>query len=232
MARTSIVSPFNSFMAGKLFELPFSALLNLFSCFNNAAPTWLLPRMPTAMVMSERVKPSCAARSARDRSARGTTAEMFRSDAPWAMATTLTFALPKAVKKAPLMPGVSFMPSPMTARMLISLRDVARISSSLANSMAKASLTLLRPGISSFSSTATVMECSEEPWEVRITFTPARPRASIILRATPGVPRKEAPDKVTSATFSMDVMAFTGMLPSSSTKSSWSGQRSRASPRP
>mmetsp|Transcript_117876 Transcript_117876/g.328343 ORF Transcript_117876/g.328343 Transcript_117876/m.328343 type:complete len:357 (+) Transcript_117876:884-1954(+) len=229
-ARTSMFKRFTSIMAGML-RLRLPERLNWASCCMSCVPTLPLPMIPTAIVMSESVKPAWAARSPRDRSSREMTADMLRSDEPCAMAITLTWALPNELKKRPPMPGLLFMPSPMTAMMLTWLFVNTRISGSLANSNAKACLMLLRAGASSFSSTATVIECSEEPWEVRITLTPAVPRASIILLATPGVPRKEAPARVTRHTFSMDVIAFTGKF-SSSSSSSWSGHRRKSSPRP
>jgi len=58
----------------------------------NAVPTWPVQMIATATLVSDKVKPSCAACEASDRSSRSTTAEMFLSEAPWAMATTLTLA--------------------------------------------------------------------------------------------------------------------------------------------
>mmetsp|Transcript_71675 Transcript_71675/g.213935 ORF Transcript_71675/g.213935 Transcript_71675/m.213935 type:complete len:322 (-) Transcript_71675:1041-2006(-) len=229
MARTSMCSRFTSAMAGSfVLRSPESWKFRIWRI--SSVPTFPLPMMPTAIVMSESVKPSCAARSALDRSSWGTTAEMLRSEEPWAMAITLTFALPMELKKRPLMPGRHFMPSPMTARMLVPPREVTRHSWLFAMSSAKACSTARTATFRSFSSTAVVMECSEDPCEARITLTPALPRASIIFLATPGVPRNEAPAMVTSAIFSMEVMAFTGK--SSSSSSSWSGHRRNSSPRP
>mmetsp|Transcript_40646 Transcript_40646/g.116050 ORF Transcript_40646/g.116050 Transcript_40646/m.116050 type:complete len:360 (+) Transcript_40646:959-2038(+) len=230
MARTSMFRRFESTRAGR-FRLRSPLFVKLEIWRISSVPTWPEPMMPMAIVMSESVKPAWDARSARERSSRDTTAEMLRSEEPCAMATMLTFARPSELKKRPLMPVRRFMFSPMTARMLTPPREAARISSSCESSRAKACRTEARAGCSSRSSTATVMECSEEPWDVRITLTPALHSASIILRPTPGVPRKDAPLSVTSATFSMEVMAFTGKS-SSSSSSVWSGQRSQSSPRP
>mmetsp|Transcript_90225 Transcript_90225/g.291977 ORF Transcript_90225/g.291977 Transcript_90225/m.291977 type:complete len:319 (+) Transcript_90225:867-1823(+) len=228
-ARTSMFRPLISLRAGRS-TLRFTFFWKSLSCFSSSVPTLPLPMMPTATVMSESVKPAWAARRARERSSRATTVEMLRSEEPCAMAMTFTLALPRELRKRPPMPGRLFMPSPMTARMLTPGLEVTRISESRASSRAKACSTLSTAGCMSRSSTATVMECSEEPWEVRMTFTPQVQRASIMRRATPGVPRKLAPARVTSATFSMEVSAFTGKSPSSS--SSWSGQRKQSSPRP
>mmetsp|Transcript_103270 Transcript_103270/g.301264 ORF Transcript_103270/g.301264 Transcript_103270/m.301264 type:complete len:328 (+) Transcript_103270:921-1904(+) len=230
MARTSMCSRLTSDMAGSL-GLRSPALWNCANWRRSSVPTLPLPMIPTATVMSESVKPACAERSARERSAWGTTAEMLRSEEPWAMAMMLTLALPKELKNWPLMPVRLFMPSPTTATILQPARELTRHSWLLASSSAKACSTLCIATPRSFSSTATVMECSEEPWEARMTFTPVLPRASIIFLATPGVPRKDAPEMVRRATFSMDVIAFTGNT-SSSSSSSWSGHRSQSSPRP
>mmetsp|Transcript_44227 Transcript_44227/g.59960 ORF Transcript_44227/g.59960 Transcript_44227/m.59960 type:complete len:263 (-) Transcript_44227:45-833(-) len=204
---------------------------NLASWRTSSEPTAPLPMMPTASVMSESVKPSWAARRARESSSRSTTAEILRSDEPCAIAMMLTWARPRDWKNLPQTPVRFFMPSPMTARMLTFLRAVTRISESRESSIAKACFTDSSAPCASFSSTATVIECSDEPWEVRMTFTLALPRASIIRRATPGVPRKDAPASVTSATFSMEVMAVTGIRESGSS-SAWSSHLSHSSPRP
>mmetsp|Transcript_87832 Transcript_87832/g.273002 ORF Transcript_87832/g.273002 Transcript_87832/m.273002 type:complete len:320 (-) Transcript_87832:184-1143(-) len=230
MQRTSMCSPLTSAKHGS-FLLPAPELLNCSIVRRSSVPTFPVPMMPTAMVMSESVKPAWAARRPRERSSWGMTAEMLRSEDPWAMAITLTFDLPMALKKRALMPGRHFMPSPITAMMLVPVREFTRHSWLLASSSAKACSTLFTAMDVSFSSTATVMECSEEPCEARITFTPELPSASIIFLATPGVPRKDAPATVTRPTFSMDVMAFTGKV-SSSSSSPWSGHRSHSSPRP
>mmetsp|Transcript_40584 Transcript_40584/g.122585 ORF Transcript_40584/g.122585 Transcript_40584/m.122585 type:complete len:300 (-) Transcript_40584:1120-2019(-) len=232
-ARTSMCKWFTSFIARKFLPRPDESS-KLAICFNKCAITRLFPghpMIPTATVVSESVKPACAARRARERSSRGTTAEMFRSEEPCAMAMTFTCARPSALKKRPLMFGRFFMPSPMAARMLQPGTVVTRISESVLSSTAKACSTLAAATGASPSSTATVIECSDEPWDVKITLTPVLARASIILRATPWVPRKDAPESVTNATFSIDVMALTGGL-SSLSSSSWSSQRSQSSPRP
>jgi hypothetical protein len=43
------------------------------------------------------------------------TAEMLRSEAPWAIARTLMPALPRVPKKRPALPGMPAMSSPTTA---------------------------------------------------------------------------------------------------------------------
>mmetsp|Transcript_17290 Transcript_17290/g.51885 ORF Transcript_17290/g.51885 Transcript_17290/m.51885 type:complete len:346 (-) Transcript_17290:1232-2269(-) len=231
IARTSMLSLFTSAIAGSAVLRSMRLPWNLASWRISSEPTFPVPMMPTAMVVSESVKPSWAARRARPSSSRSTTAEMLRSEEPCAMAMTFTLARPRALKKLPATPPRFFMPSPMTARMLTLSRLVTRISESRLSSTPKACSTPARALSAWLSSTATVIECSEEPCDVRMTFTPALPRASIILRATPGVPRKDAPASVTSATFSMEVMAVTGICGLTSS-GAWSSQRNCSSPRP
>mmetsp|Transcript_122107 Transcript_122107/g.352980 ORF Transcript_122107/g.352980 Transcript_122107/m.352980 type:complete len:273 (+) Transcript_122107:943-1761(+) len=207
-ARSSMRKRVTAAMAGTLLSrLPAA---NCESCFMSCVPTRPLPTMPTAMVMSESVNPACAARSALDKSSRGTTAEMLRSEEPCAMPMTFTDARPRALKKRPLMFGRFFMPSPMTAKMLQPLRCVIRISGSFASSSANISFTPASAASPWPSSTATVMECSEDPCDVRMTLTPLWAKASIIRLATPCVPKNDAPESVTTETFSMEVIAFTG----------------------
>mmetsp|Transcript_37596 Transcript_37596/g.82497 ORF Transcript_37596/g.82497 Transcript_37596/m.82497 type:complete len:314 (-) Transcript_37596:1338-2279(-) len=231
IARTWISRRLTSAIAG-VDQTRSSEFWNEASCLISSVPTMPVPMMPTEMDMSERVKPACAAERARERSTRGTTAEMLRSEEPWAIAMMLTLARPRALKKRPLMLGRFRMPSPITATMLtLRIKDTF-VSSFRAISNSNACRTPSSALSSSRSSTATVMECSEEPWEVRITFTPTFPSASIIRFATPGVPRKDAPERVTSPIFSIDVMPFTGMPPSSSLSVSWSAHCVCSEPRP
>mmetsp|Transcript_3956 Transcript_3956/g.10683 ORF Transcript_3956/g.10683 Transcript_3956/m.10683 type:complete len:211 (+) Transcript_3956:917-1549(+) len=128
IARTSMLSLLTSCIAGSPMSRPAAPVLldsgvprlpwNLASWRSNSVPTFPVPMMPTAMVVSDSVKPSWAARSARPSSSRSTTAEMLRSEEPCAMAMTFTLARPRALKKLPPTPVRFFMPSPMTARML------------------------------------------------------------------------------------------------------------------
>mmetsp|Transcript_16106 Transcript_16106/g.31520 ORF Transcript_16106/g.31520 Transcript_16106/m.31520 type:complete len:294 (+) Transcript_16106:1073-1954(+) len=208
-ARSSTCSRRAACDAGELFFI-LSPLLKFPSCFMSSHPTAPVPMIPTANVMSDSVNEEWVARSARESSSRATTTEMLRSELPCAMAITLTFARPSAFRKRPEMPGWHFMPSPITAIMAAPPCEFTVISSCVASSGANAFCTLETALSSSCSSTATVMECSDEPWDIKITFTPTFPRASIILLATPGVPKKEAPEIVTKATLSIEVMAFTG----------------------
>ena len=99
------------------------------------------------------------------------------------MAMTSILARPSALKTRPLIPCRLFMPSPITAMMLTSVREVTRTSSSRSSSSAEAASPAYFAGMWSRSSTATVRECPAEPWEVRMTFTPVLHGASISLRA-------------------------------------------------
>src|ERR1700748_3229415 len=54
------------------------------------------------------------------------------------------------------------------------------------------------------------MECSELPWEIRITEMPSSRSAPNRRCAVPGTPIMPAPSRLISATFSMVVMPFTG----------------------
>ena len=57
-------------------------------------------------------------------------ANIFRSDAPWAMAITLTPFLPRALNIRPLVPGLCFIPSPTTATIE---RSSSRFTSSISS---------------------------------------------------------------------------------------------------
>mmetsp|Transcript_10723 Transcript_10723/g.19064 ORF Transcript_10723/g.19064 Transcript_10723/m.19064 type:complete len:261 (+) Transcript_10723:1272-2054(+) len=229
-ARVSMFRNLTSFMAGRFFLRP-ELLRNLANWRITSLPTIPVPMTATATVSSESVKPSCAARKARARSVRSTTAEILRSEEPCAIATMFTFALPRALKKRPEIPAQFFIPSPMTAIMLSPFLMIALVSLFRAISSSKALWTACKASSPSFSATATEIECSEEPCEVSITLTPAFDRASIKRFATPCVPKKDAPEIVTRLIFSMDVMALTG-ISASMGSSTWSSHLKKSSPRP
>ena len=134
---------------------------------------------------------------------------MLRSEAPCAIARTLTPAVPSAPNTCAATPCAPAMPSPTTARML-----QPRLTSMLwiwpsRNSGSNARRTTRSARSASTSGTAKQIECSELPCEIRITEIPSSRSAPNRRCAVPGTPIMPAPSRFTSAIFSMVVMPFT-----------------------
>lgn len=99
--------------------------------------------------------------------------EMFRSDAPWAMARTLIRERPSAENRRAATPGLPAMPSPTTASAAMSRVTVTSPTRPALSSRAKAFLSAERPASTCFSCTTQQIECSELPWGIITTETPA-----------------------------------------------------------
>ena len=142
------------------------------TCFRSVLPMSPVPTRKTESVLtSDRKNAWCKAFIALPRSCFRMTVEMFSSEEPWAVATTLIPFFPSAPKSRAETPGVFFMFSPITA---ITLRPSStftcsmrwsRISNRNASSIA-AFACAASPG-----RTAKVIVCSELPWVIRMTFT-------------------------------------------------------------
>ncbi|MDQ1241006.1 MAG: hypothetical protein QG550_256 [Pseudomonadota bacterium] len=137
---------------------------------------------------------------------------MLRSDAPWAMARTLTLALASAANTCAATPCAPAMPSPTTARML-----QLRLTSTLwiwpsRSSGSNARRTTRSARSASGSGTAKQIECSELPCEIRMTEMPSSRSAPNNRCAVPGTPIMPAPSRFTSAMRSTVVMPLTSGL--------------------
>ncbi len=97
------------------------------------------------------------------------TTEIFRSDAPCAIARTLTAAFDSALNTFAAAPGVPAMPSPTTARMLQSVATATSWIWPCLSSDSKAWRTIRSVTAASGRGTAKQIECSELACEMRIT---------------------------------------------------------------
>ena len=135
---------------------------------------------------------------ARAPSRSSTTAEMMRSLAPWAMATTLQPTSARASKNVPATPARVRMPSPT---MLSTARPRRRSTGSrkpAASSLGKASwMAATAPGPSD-RRTAKQMESSDELWVMSTAEMPFRARALKTRPAMPGVPGMPGPVRFTT----------------------------------
>ena len=102
-----------------------------------------------------------------------TTQVMLYSDAPWAMATTLTLALASASKSMAETPGVWHMFWPTAARMAHSSTASTALIRPAAMAFSKRLLSALTAAAASWERTAKQMECSEDACEIMTTLHPA-----------------------------------------------------------
>ena len=137
------------------------------------------------------------------------TTEMLRSDAPWAIARTLTPAEPSAWNTFAATPSAPAMPSPTTARMLQPWSSSTLWIWPSRNSGSNARRTTRSARSASPAGTAKQIECSELPCEIRMTEMPSSRSAPNSRCAVPGTPIMPAPSRLTSAMRSMLVIPLT-----------------------
>ena len=143
-------------------------------------------------------------------SAPATTNEMFRSDDPWAMATTLMPLVSSAVKTRAAMPGVPAMPSPTTAMTATSRVAETPSMVPLAISSRKARRRLATARSASVSGSVNPIELSDEPWKMVETDSRSASTAANVRAAMPCTPTMPLPATVTTACFGSTATAFTG----------------------
>ena len=148
---------------------------------------------------------------------------MLRSDAPCAMARTLTPELPSAPNSLAAMPGVPAMPSPTTARMLQSRVTSTRWICPCRISLSKASRTTAAARSASAWASAKQIECSELPCEISATEMPCSRSAPNSRWAVPGTPIMPVPSTLISAIRSMLVIPLTGCADAGSAQMSVPG---------
>ncbi len=139
-----------------------------------------------------------------------TTKEMFSSEEPWAIATTLIPPAASAEKTRAAMPGVPAIPRP-TTEIVESPESISTPSiSRRAISSAKASRRLRRASFALACGTERQIECSEEAWEMSDTEIPSRWSAAKVRAAMPGTPSMPLPVTVRSAWPEIADSALTG----------------------
>src|SRR6056297_157068 len=156
-----------------------------------ALATFPRPTRPTLMTWLESKKAEWTARRDLVESEPLTTAEMILSEDPCEMASTLTPALPRALKNFPAAPLVLLMPSPTAAMM-----EQGRMMSTLfmrwdLNSRKNSSVTALAAASASHWRVAKEMEYSELAWAMRDTEMPVcwmAPKSRLAMPGTPIIP--------------------------------------------
>ena len=115
------------------------------------------------------------------------------------MALTLMPLRPNAPNILPLIPGWLTMLLPTRATTEKSRSLFMGYTTPSAISLWNAWLTAFTARYSSFSLMATHIECSEEPWVIRITFTPSPASAAKRRFEKPGMPTMPAPSRLSRA---------------------------------
>jgi len=138
------------------------------------------------------------------------TTEMLRSEAPCAIARTFTPALPRALNTCAETPCAPAMPSPTTASAATPVSTVTSLIWCAASSRANASRTARSAAWASDSRIVQQIECSELPWLIITTDTPARCSASKARDAVPGTPIMPLPSMCRIASPLNAVTPFTG----------------------
>ncbi len=160
--------------------------------------------------MPARKNASCTTLSALALSFSRVTIEMFSSDDPCAVATTLIPFLPRAEKTRPEIPARSFICSPTTA---MTQRPASTEGSSIlpaARSGANSERSAAKPASASPGSTAQQIESSLEACVIRITLSRRRARALNILAAMPVTPGIPMPCMLMRLIAGMEAMPRTG----------------------
>src|SRR5439155_17723476 len=156
---------------------------------------------------------SWIARTAASRCASSTTSEMLSSLDPCAMATTLIFMRPRALKTRAATPGVPFIPSPTAATIATGCSAYTRPTSCRPSSAANArSRSRMIRAVCSAPTTKQML-CSLLDWLIISTETPSAATVSKTRAAMPGTPDIPAPSTVIRPRPPSDVVALT-MLPS------------------
>ncbi len=169
-------------------------------CFATAAPPPIF----------ESWKASWMRRCASGAWASETTKEMFSSDEPCAMATTLIPPAASAEKTRDAMPGVPAIPRPTTEIVESPARSSTPSISRRAISSANASSRLRRASLALACGTERQIECSEEAWEINETEIPSRWSAANVRAAMPGTPSMPLPVTVRRAWPEIADSALTG----------------------
>ena len=136
--------------------------------------------------------------------------EMFRSDAPCAIMRTFTPARPSESNSCAETPGLPAMPSPTTASAATPLLTVTSLIWRATSSRANASRTARSADTASPSRMVQQIECSDDPWLIITTDTPAWCSASNARAAVPGTPIMPAPSMFRMARPLKVVTPFTG----------------------
>ena len=149
------------------------------------------------------------ARAASAASAALTANEMFRSDDPWAIATTLMLLDASAENTREAMPGAPAMPSPTTATTAMPLRALTLSMTPLASS-SLASRTARTPRGASASGTVKPMELSDDAWKIVDTDRRSASTAANVRAAIPWTPTMPLPATVMIAWPCTIASALTG----------------------
>ena len=139
------------------------------------------------------------------------TQEMLRSEAPCAIALMLMFWRPSESNTLPATPGRPFIPSPTTARIAWSRRDVDLQSAVRWNSNWNSCWIASTAAAASALRTPRQIVCSDDACEMSTTLTLRAASVRNTRSATPGTPTIPGPRSVSSARSPTDVIPFASL---------------------